>query len=224
MRSVLIYDLEIIKAIPIKGEHRLPDIDYCRGWNDHCNMGISVICAYTLYDDTSHVFCEDNFEAFQQLVNDSEIICGFNSESFDDKVCEANGLEVITTYDILREVYEARGLDRYPQYYSALYKGYGLDAMCQANGLGAKIGHGAHAPVLWQQGKIGQVINYCLRDVRMTVGLLRKILHEECLFDPHDGKLFGITFDIGDREHTREEFAEKFLPQYIITQNTSAGL
>ena len=43
----LIYDIEIIKAIPSKNGERITGIEYCEGWKDHANMGISVIGAMT---------------------------------------------------------------------------------------------------------------------------------------------------------------------------------
>jgi hypothetical protein len=60
---VLIYDIEIEKGIPDKKNPREPDIAYCAGWDDHANMGISVIGAYD--SQTGYrVFLKDNFDEF----------------------------------------------------------------------------------------------------------------------------------------------------------------
>lgn len=189
----LVYDVEIEKGI--SQGRRIPGIEYCEGWEDKQNMGISVICAYTYWDATYHVFCEDNFGDFQELVQSATEIIGFNSESFDDVVCSYSGLTVKTTYDILREVYKSLGFPPYPDHFSHKYKGYGLNALCKTNNIGKKIGHGASAPVLWQQGKIGQVINYCLRDVRMTKGLFDKIITIGCLKSPKGGRFIGMRYN-----------------------------
>jgi hypothetical protein len=47
----ILYDLEIKNAIPDKSP--IPGIEYCGGWNDHGNMGISVIgfCEILTGDD-----------------------------------------------------------------------------------------------------------------------------------------------------------------------------
>ena len=34
----LIYDLEIVKAIPDRNKPNEPGIEYCAGWDDHANM------------------------------------------------------------------------------------------------------------------------------------------------------------------------------------------
>lgn len=53
-----------------------------------------------------------------------------------------------------------------------MHSGYGLDAVCETNFGMRKTGNGALAPILWQQGKRGQVIDYCLQDVKMERTLL----------------------------------------------------
>jgi hypothetical protein len=46
---------------------------------------------------------------------------GFNSMDFDDRVCQANGLDVKTGYDILKENYMVLGLDPNPVKYGPEY-------------------------------------------------------------------------------------------------------
>jgi hypothetical protein len=182
--SMLGYDLEILKAIP--GGEPLPGIEYCGGWADHAQMGISVIGAYDFRLRRYHIFLKDNFQEFQALA-DQRLVIGFNSESFDDRVCACNGLLIRTKYDILREFYTAKGLNPYPEIFSDEYKGYGLDAIAKANlGLG-KTGNGAQAPIDWQRGLRGKVIEYCLFDVHLTRLLLEKVLRGEPLVDPVTG-------------------------------------
>jgi len=41
-----IADIETLKAIQKKGESRHENIDYCAGFDDHANAGVSVICAH----------------------------------------------------------------------------------------------------------------------------------------------------------------------------------
>ena len=46
MANILIYDCEIAKAIQGRNETRLEGVEYCDGWEDFGNMGISCICAF----------------------------------------------------------------------------------------------------------------------------------------------------------------------------------
>lgn len=163
MINALVYDIEIIKAIPNKGEAPIEGIDYCAGWHDHAGMGVSVIGVYDFVEDRYRVFCIDNMVDFLALVDNRKVRVSFNGIGFDDKVinsCITNGVSLLTEhYDLLQEIWSA---------YGKRFKGSGLDTMCSANGLGGKTGHGALAPVMWQQGKLGSVIDYCLMDVKLT--------------------------------------------------------
>ena len=48
---MLICDIEIVNAIPDRNKPNEPGIEYCAGWNDHANMGVSVIGAYDAVED-----------------------------------------------------------------------------------------------------------------------------------------------------------------------------
>lgn len=181
---MLVYDIEIIKGILGKGEQPLPDIEYCDGWKDHKNMGISVVGVYDYVEDRYRVFLEDNFPALQALINERKVIVGFNNRSFDDAVMRANGFLIPEerSYDILVEVWRGVGLG--PDFSYPSHLGYGLEAICAINfGMG-KSGHGAHAPIQWQRGNYGDVIDYCINDVRITKTLLDRIIGRGSIINP----------------------------------------
>lgn len=194
---MLIYDIEIEKAIQSKNEERIANINYCNGWQDHANMGISVIGAYDYETDRYHVFCKDNFDRFLHLLANHSCVVGFNSRRFDNRViaCQTEGIVKenlekyfsIATYDILEEIWKSLGLDP-DKFYWGTHGGYGLDVMCESNFGTKKSGNGALAPVDWQQGKIGTVIDYCLNDVRLTKQLLDRIRLSNYLKCPKTGK------------------------------------
>lgn len=181
--SALVYDLEIVKAIPDHGMPRLEGIAYCDGWGDYVNMGISVLCAYDYSQDRYRVFCADNLDEFLALCRDRQPIVSFNGRGFDNLVIKetmmlgAGELAWMNerSYDILAEIWE-----RLPR----RMKGYRLNDCSAANFHEFKTGNGAHAPVLWQQGKFGQVIDYCMDDVRLTKMLFDRILETGGIVDP----------------------------------------
>jgi hypothetical protein len=173
--DALVYDLEIVKGIPNKGEPLERGIEYCGGWTDHRGMGISVIGVYDFLEDRYRVFCKDNFQEFFDLIDERALRIGFNNVGFDNKVLNAlegyapyddlDSSDVMPSkgyYDILQELYLCAG---------RRFKGSGLNNICELNGLGSKSGHGALAPVLWQRGQVGAVIDYCLNDIKMTKDL-----------------------------------------------------
>ena len=189
MKPWLIYDCEIVRAIPKKGEPRIDGIEYCEGWRDFANMGISVICAYDYADAEYRVFCRDNWAQFAALAPERNIV-SFNGRAFDDRLCEASGLAIATHYDILVETWAAAGLG--PEFSFRTHAGYGLDALGRANHIGGKSGHGALAPVQWQRGEIGAVIDYCLRDVMITKRLLDEIIGTRKLTSPVEARVLHL--------------------------------
>lgn len=193
----LIYDLEIVNAIPgsvprLPGsELRLPGINYCNGWHDYSNMGISVI-AYKWSHKEDVEYCLSACEFSQMLENYSDRdykVVGFNSKGFDDKVLRAEGV-FYTDYDILEQVRIAAGFT--PDYKSVPYGfKYSLDVLANCNGV-RKSGNGALAPVLWQQGEKQQVIDYCINDVKVTDRILQLGLMG-ALLDPNTNKLLQLN-------------------------------
>lgn len=185
MPDFIIYDCEIINCIPPKNGQRDPELRYCQGWHDYGNMGISIVGF--AYPDGSTGFWDSRKlgTGSLQMALAGETVIGFNSANFDDRLMAANGIKVTTAYDLLLEVRRAgcgsiHWEDQPPGY------SYKLDDLAIANGLGGKSGRGDLAPVLWQQGKHQEVIDYCLRDVSLTYQLL-KLGWEGKLKDPNTG-------------------------------------
>ena len=185
----LIYDCEIIKCIPAPGLEEDSGLQFCNGWNDFENMGILVIACYDYVDNTYRVFLDDNMSEFSDLVHYRRHVVGFNSLAFDDKLCAFNNIKVTTTYDLLAEVRAASGQ---PRHYvkGETRSGYSLERLAQANLGYGKSGNGKLAPVLWQQGQDGAVIDYCLQDVVITKKLFEMRSH---LTDPTNGDLLQLA-------------------------------
>lgn len=187
--NALLYDCEIKKAIHGKSELRLEGIDYCEGWGDFAGMGISCIGAYDFTNGRTRLFMDDNYDEFQRLVADRELIIGFNNRRFDDKLCAANGITIPDekAYDMLQELWRAANLSD-STYSSATHANFGLDRTCRVNLGLAKSGTGALAPILYQRRQLGQLVDYCLNDIFLEVELLELIVQNRGkLIDPRSG-------------------------------------
>ena len=188
--NTIIYDLEIVSAIPNKDGSRLDGIEYCSGWHDHASMGISVLGVYDYAEDRYRVFCGDNKEAFASMMKGA-LCVGFNNIPFDNAVLSATaGWESPKEeqcYDLLRETWIASGLG--PDFTYPDHAGYGLDAVCEANFGLKKSGSGAQAPYDWQCGNFGTVIDYCLNDVLLTKRLFDAVLRGDYIKSPKGGTL-----------------------------------
>jgi len=193
--NALIYDIEIKRAIPPRDGPLELGIQYCAGWHDHANMGISVIGAYDYAIGRYRVFCDDNKAEFFEAMESADLLVSFNGLGFDDKVIRACWFSAFhpgaKSYDLLNEIWHAAGLE--PTFNYHTHSGYGLDAMCEANFGRRKTGNGALAPVLWQQGKIGATIGYCLNDITLTKMLFDRALLGEPLVSPKDGSTLRLT-------------------------------
>jgi hypothetical protein len=125
---MLVYDVEIKKAILGRGEKPTEGVEYCDGWNDHANMGVSTVCCYDYEEDRYRVFCSDNLEEFSALVDAHDIIVSFNGLNFDNKVLAyaipglVEPLKWLNkkSYDIFAEIRDVSG------------KWCGLDAIIKA--------------------------------------------------------------------------------------------
>ena len=176
-KRVLIYDCETL-CVPSTGGEKKAGVKYADGWRDFKNLGIACIGFWSSWQGFD-IVPESALSRFQSFADEADEIVGFNSKRFDDLLCQANGIEIKTTYDLLLESWEAAGLD--PAYtfpkdgdpsVRAKYAGFRLDDLAIANLSRRKTSTGAKAPELWQQGKFRKVLNYCLRDVTLTRDLL----------------------------------------------------
>jgi len=196
---MIVYDVEIKKAIPNRSPN-VPGIDYCAGWGDYANMGISVVCTYDTQKMKYGVYCDDNSDDFKELIthqNDirrpTQTFVSYNGLSFDNKVlaaCWGVSFTPERCYDVLVEIWRAHGLGADYQYPS--HAGFSLDDVCVCNDLGVKSANGALAPIMWQRGLVGKVINYCLEDVRLTTKLLRRAVEQVPLVSPKMLKPFYL--------------------------------
>lgn len=186
---VIVYDLEILNTIEQAGS-----------WTAYDKMGIACICAYDptyatwrvfsdlLPHDVQMVYEADPLKSFPAFANRVDYLVSFNGSKFDKRVCEANQLFWNTPdYDLLVEGWIGQGLDPNPAKHTPEYKGK-LEDYAQANLGEGKTGNGALAPVLWQQGKYREVIDYCLNDVSLTWQLFQLSQSQGWLDNPATGK------------------------------------
>lgn len=162
MKRILFYDCEIINN---------PNV---HGWQNYKALGICAIGCYANWlpkDRRLQCFTVDGgFDGFQKLVNQADEIVGFNSLGFDDPLCQAHGIHIETTFDLMVEVRRAAG----EPLSGRCTPGYNLGQLAKVNLGRDKTGHGAKVPVLWQAGEKQQVIDYCLNDVHLLVDLYQR--------------------------------------------------
>lgn len=192
MFNRIIYDCEIIRCIPQRGQENDPAFKYCQGWGDYFGMGISVIGHQFNNNPPEYSLTTVDFDEWVDSKPSDAVVIGFNSLAFDDQLITANGSAKynITQYDLLCEVRVAAGLQRNDR---PRGQTYALGALAEANGLVK--GKGVLAPVLWQQGRCRTVIEYCLNDVLITSQILDLGLAGK-LVNPNNGKLLHLSYPV----------------------------
>lgn len=72
--ETLIYDCEIVNCIPDRNGYQKPGFTYCKGWNDHANMGISLIGAWLSWDNSIRIYPQSALNQFQKVVDQAELM------------------------------------------------------------------------------------------------------------------------------------------------------
>lgn len=198
--NALVYDCEIARMIPPAepGISRNPALQYCEGWGDYDNMGISVVGVYSYRESRYRVFMQDNLAELPELFRECRLAVGFNNIHFDNPLLAANGVlvEFERSYDLLREMWLAAGLGM--EFDRKKNAGYGLEKTIAANfpGLG-KSGRGEFAPELFQTGQYGRLVDYCLNDVHLTRRLFDRVMSRQGIRDPKTGELRWLRLPEG---------------------------
>lgn len=184
-KNIIVYDLEIKKPI-----------DQCsHGWASHDEMGISVGCAYDYRTGRYRVFMDDNLHELVDRLNEiATLVVAFNHINFDNKLLRATKIERSDkTIAVLKPDNELNNYDMMKISQAGAgkkdFKGFSLDSHLQHLGLPLKTANGVLAPIWWQEGKIGAVVDYCLNDVMQERALFEHIIDNHYLTcDAHPEK------------------------------------
>lgn len=126
---------------------------------DPALLDISVVGIYDSAQDTYTAFLEADFPALWGILEQTDLLIGYNSDHFDipllNKYYPGN-LTHIKSIDLLKEIRGATG------------RRMRLDAVAEGTLGEKKSGHGLEAIGWWKAGEVDKVKEYCLHDVRLT--------------------------------------------------------
>ena len=161
MRHPLVIDLETQKTFRDVTEPR--------------ELLISVAGAYNYGTDQLSIYEEHELSKLFTLFENAAIIIGFNLDSFDMPVISRyypGDISKFRTFDMLTDVKNLIG------------RRIRLDDLVQAT-LGAqKSGHGLQAIQYFREGKMDELKNYCMDDVRLTKELFDYGVQQGRIFYP----------------------------------------
>lgn len=188
--NIFCYDLEIKRMIELnKEKERLPFIEYCEGFHDFSNMGISTMAAYQTVDDRYRLFMDDNKAQAADAISKADLIVTYNGIRFDHNLLKAEWAieyDQSKEYDLLHEIWRSLGIAD-QDFDKEMHSGYGLDKMAKANLGFGKTDQGVFAPLNYQVNRIGYVADYNLGDVARTWQLFLVVCLRGWLYSPKDG-------------------------------------
>ncbi len=129
------------------------------GSSDPAALDLAVVCIYDYKEDKYTCFFQDELSKLWKILEDTDIIIGFNSDHFDLPLLNKyfpGDLTQIKSLDILKEVQKSLG------------RRIKLDTLAEATLGETKSGHGLQAIKWWAEGKYEEVANYCKQDVKVT--------------------------------------------------------
>ncbi len=170
-----------------------PDV----GYDNFAALKISVVCVYSYLQDKYFAFEEHEMEPLAELFNGTKRIVGFCMNRYDVPVLNNYfsrlhgvvhnpnlwGKERI---DLLERIESAMGGQR-----------ISLSRLAEANLGVKKNSHGSMAIALYREGKIAELKEYCLNDVKLT----------KELFDLYEKQRFFMVPDKKNGGVVRVEFA-----------------
>jgi DEAD/DEAH box helicase domain-containing protein len=164
------------------------------GWKNYKDMGMSVgVVILREYNDLTQPPITNETTSFEDPIkltnylNKGGVPVGFNNKSFDQNLlCEFAGGDqdfILKEFDMLENIDQEYGY-RYTT---------NLDDLAATTIGTGKNGDGAHAPELYQKGKIKELTDYCINDVEITADVFEfGLKYGYVLIRPYKNKdMFG---------------------------------
>ncbi len=173
------------------------------GANDPSLLDISIVGVYNSEDDSYKAYKEDELGNLWPILENADILIGFNSEHFDIPLLNKyypGDLTAIKSLDILKEIKNSFG------------RRMKLDQIAEGT-LGInKSGVGIEATKWWKNGEYQKVIDYCLDDVKITKEIYEFAITNNFLKFKEDGKIITIPLDTTNWEKGGENAITHTLP------------
>ena len=140
-----------------------PDV----GWDNYAALKISVVGVYSYIEDRYYCYEEHEMDKLAELFSDARRIVGFSMNRYDvpvlnnyfQRIKNAPRLWEMERVDLLEEIEMATG------------SRISLDRLAGANLGASKTHHSSEAGTLYREGKIDELKEYCMNDVKLTKDL-----------------------------------------------------
>jgi DEAD/DEAH box helicase domain-containing protein len=156
------------------------------GKNDPTLLDISIVGVYDSLSDSYSSYAQEEFPSMWPIFEGADVLIGFNSEYFDTPLLNkyySGDLTKIKSIDIMASVKAALG------------RRLSLNNIAQATLGLKKSADGLQAYQWWKEGKIQEIRDYCLQDVKVTKDLYEHILKEKKIRYNDGQKILELPLD-----------------------------
>lgn len=126
---------------------------------DPANLELAIVCIHDSATGEFSSFLKEELAALWPILERADALIGYNSDHFDIPILNKyypGDLTTIKSIDLLKEVKKSLG------------RRLRLDNIAEATLGAGKSGSGLQAIKWWKEGKVDQVRQYCIDDVRIT--------------------------------------------------------
>lgn len=137
------------------------------GKNDPALLDISIVGVYDYETDTYTSYAQEEFPALWALLERADALIGFNSDHFDIPLLNKyfpGELTALKSIDIMTSIKDALG------------RRLSLNNVAGATLGLKKSADGLQAYQWWKEGKVQEIRDYCLQDVKVTKDLYEHII------------------------------------------------
>lgn len=161
------------------------------GSNNPADLDLSVVGVYDSASDDYRAYLQKDLPELWPIIEQADILITFNGEHFDIPLLNKyypGDLAKIKSVDLLKEMHKSAG------------RRMKLDQIAEGTLGVKKSGHGLDAIRWWREGRVDEVIKYCLDDVRITKDLYEYALKNSKLIFKEGPHLHEIKLDTKDWE------------------------
>lgn len=168
------------------------------GWNNFGALKISVVGIYSYLEDKYFCFEESEMKEVAEMFRKAKELVGFSMNHYDIPVLSAYFSKAFPELDLW-------GKDRFDiadKLEAQTGRRISLSRLAEANLGEKKDRHGSEAIALYRDGRIEELKQYCLKDVRLTKELFDLMKKQNFLHFPdrESGELTKIELDAHNLE------------------------
>lgn len=160
-------------------------------------MQITVVGIYNYAKNEYKTYFLEELAELEAELKQAHLLVGFNNDHFDTPILNKYftlDLFSIASFDILREFKLKTG------------KRLGLDAIAGMTLGSHKSGTGSNAMTLYQEGKLQELAEYCINDVKLTKDIFEYCINNKYLIYPSKDGWLRLKVNM---EYNIDEFIEE---------------